>query len=184
MELDEGALTASVIAPYAAEDGKRGQVAAEAVLPLRRSLWRTLETYAPARLAACLRVRADAADQTGRGGVRELRAALADWLDPPATCRFCARAIVAGTDLVGCPARRARLSPAGGSLARRLACLADTRPAVVRSGREARCGTLALFSPTLTHPASKDAKPTTPSQQMVRHNCATARAILELTRAK
>jgi S1-C subfamily serine protease len=34
-----------------------------------------------------------------------------------------------------------------------------------------------------THPA-KDAKPTTPSQQMVRHNCATARALLDLTRRK
>ena len=34
-----------------------------------------------------------------------------------------------------------------------------------------------------THPA-KDAKPVTPSQQMVRHNCATARAILDLTRQK
>lgn len=39
-------------------------------------------------------------------------------------------------------------------------------------------------SPSPTHAASKDAKPTTPSQQMVRHNCATARAILDLTRAK
>lgn len=39
-------------------------------------------------------------------------------------------------------------------------------------------------SPTVTHTATKEAKPTTPSQQMVRHNCATARAILELTRAK
>ena len=39
-------------------------------------------------------------------------------------------------------------------------------------------------SPTLTHTAAKDAKPTTPSQQMVRHNCATARAILQLTRAQ
>jgi serine protease Do len=39
-------------------------------------------------------------------------------------------------------------------------------------------------SPTLTHTATKDAKPTTTSQQMVRHNCATARAILQLTRAK
>jgi S1-C subfamily serine protease len=39
-------------------------------------------------------------------------------------------------------------------------------------------------SPTLTHTATKDAKPTTTSQQMVRHNCATARAILDLTRAK
>jgi S1-C subfamily serine protease len=34
-----------------------------------------------------------------------------------------------------------------------------------------------------THPA-KDTKPVTPSQQMVRHNCATARAILDLTRQK
>jgi S1-C subfamily serine protease len=34
------------------------------------------------------------------------------------------------------------------------------------------------------HPAAKDAKPATPSQQMVRHNCATARAILELTRPR
>ena len=39
-------------------------------------------------------------------------------------------------------------------------------------------------SPTLTHTASKDSKPTTPSQQMVRHNCATAKAILRLTRAQ
>ncbi|MFM7743051.1 MAG: serine protease [Verrucomicrobiota bacterium] len=39
-------------------------------------------------------------------------------------------------------------------------------------------------SPTVTHTATKEAKPTTPSQQMVRHNCATARAILQLTRAQ
>jgi S1-C subfamily serine protease len=39
-------------------------------------------------------------------------------------------------------------------------------------------------SPTPTHTASMDVKPTTPSQQMVRHNCATARAILQLTRAQ
>jgi S1-C subfamily serine protease len=39
-------------------------------------------------------------------------------------------------------------------------------------------------TPTLTHTTSKDAKPSTPSQQMVRHNCATARAILRLTRAQ
>jgi hypothetical protein len=151
MELDEGALTAAVIAPYAAEDGKRGQAAAEAVLPLRRALWRTLETYAPVRLAACLRVRADAADQTGRGGVRELRQALADWLDPPPACKFCRRPIVHGSDKVGCPARRPRMS-ATSAQPRRLVCIADTRPAEVRSGREARCGTLALFSPTLSDP--------------------------------
>lgn len=39
-------------------------------------------------------------------------------------------------------------------------------------------------SPTPTHAPAKDAKPTTTSQQMVRHNCATARAILQLTRAQ
>ncbi len=40
---------------------------------------------------------------------------------------------------------------------------------------------------TPLHGASKDpkdTKPATPSQQMVRHNCATARAIIELTRVK
>lgn len=149
MELDEGSLTAAVIAPYAAEDGKRGQSAAEAVLPLRRALWRTAETYAPARLAACLRVRARATDQTGRGGVRELRQALADWLDPPPTCKRCHRVIVPGSEKVGCGARRGGPNGAPG---RRLACLPDRRPAAVRAGREARCGTLALFAPTLADP--------------------------------
>ena len=149
MEMDEGALTAAVIAPYAAEDGKRGQAAAEAVLPLRRALWRAAETYAPARLAACLRVRARATDQTGRGGVRELRAALADWLDPPPACKRCRRVIVPGSEKVGCGARRGGPNGAPG---RRLACLPDRRPAAVRAGREARCGTLALFAPTLADP--------------------------------
>jgi len=149
MELDEGALTAAVIAPYAAEDGKRGQAAAEAVLPLRRALWRAAETYAPVRLAACLRVRARATDQTGRGGVRELRAALADWLDPPPTCKRCRRVIVPGSEDVGCGARRGGPNGAPG---RRLRCLPDRRPAAVRAGREARCGTLALFAPTLADP--------------------------------
>lgn len=148
MELDEGSLTAAVIAPYAAEDGKRGQAAAEAVLPLRRALWRAAETYAPARLAACLRVRARATDQTGRGGVRELRAALADWLDPPPACKRCRRVIVPGSDEVGCGARRGGPNGPG----RRLRCLPDRRPAAVRAGREARCGTLALFAPTLADP--------------------------------
>ena len=148
MELDEGALTAAVIAPYAAEDGKRGQAAAEAVLPLRRALWRAAETYAPVRLAACLRVRARATDQTGRGGVRELRAALADWLDPPPTCKRCRRVIVPGSEDVGCGARRGGPNAPG----RRLRCLPDRRPAAVRAGREARCGTLALFAPTLADP--------------------------------
>jgi hypothetical protein len=45
--------------------------------------------------------------------------------------------------------------------------------------------TSAVFtSPSTTATAAKDAKPVTPSQQMVRHNCATARAILELTRPR
>lgn len=45
--------------------------------------------------------------------------------------------------------------------------------------------TTPVFTLPPTHPATtKDAKPTTPSQQMVRHNCVTARAILDLTRQK
>jgi S1-C subfamily serine protease len=48
-------------------------------------------------------------------------------------------------------------------------------------------GMVASTSPVFTatpspHTAAKDAKPTTPSQQMVRHNCATARALLDLIR--
>ena len=50
-------------------------------------------------------------------------------------------------------------------------------------------GMVASTSPVFTatpapHVASKDAKPATPSQQMVRHNCATARALLDLTRPR
>jgi len=45
-----------------------------------------------------------------------------------------------------------------------------------------------VYSATpVPHATSKDAKPvapTTPSQQMVRHNCATARALLDLTRPR
>ncbi len=45
--------------------------------------------------------------------------------------------------------------------------------------------TAPVFTSAPVHtPATKDAKPFTPSQQMVRHNCATARAILDLTRQK
>ena len=48
-------------------------------------------------------------------------------------------------------------------------------------------GMVASTSPVFTatpspHAAAKDAKPVTPSQQMVRHNCATARALLDLIR--
>jgi len=47
-------------------------------------------------------------------------------------------------------------------------------------------GMVASTSPVFSSPATtaattKDAKPSTPSQQMVRHNCATSRAIIELT---
>ena len=50
-------------------------------------------------------------------------------------------------------------------------------------------GMVASTSPVFTatpapHVSSKDAKPATPSQQMVRHNCATARALLDLTRPR
>jgi hypothetical protein len=50
-------------------------------------------------------------------------------------------------------------------------------------------GMVASTSPVFTSPTTpavttKDAKPSTPSQQMVRHNCATARAILELARPR
>lgn len=50
-------------------------------------------------------------------------------------------------------------------------------------------GMVASTSPVFTAPPTpvpdaKEVKATTPSQQMVRHNCATARAILDLTRQK
>lgn len=50
-------------------------------------------------------------------------------------------------------------------------------------------GMVASTSPVFTAPptpapGAKEVKATTPSQQMVRHNCATARAILDLTRQK
>ncbi len=51
-------------------------------------------------------------------------------------------------------------------------------------------GMVSSTSPVFTSPptpaasSTKDAKPAAPSQQMVRHNCATARAILELTRPR
>lgn len=88
-ELDEGALTAAVVATYSAQDGRGGQAAAERVLPARQALWRLAEVYLPKALATSLRARLAISDQTGQGGVRELRAALADWLDPPAICAYC-----------------------------------------------------------------------------------------------
>jgi serine protease Do len=45
--------------------------------------------------------------------------------------------------------------------------------------------TTPVFTLPPTHaPTGKDAKPAAPSQQMVRHNCATARALLDLIRQK
>jgi S1-C subfamily serine protease len=45
--------------------------------------------------------------------------------------------------------------------------------------------TSAVFTvPPVHSAATKDAKPATPTQQMVRHNCATARAILDLIRQR
>ena len=72
-------MTRAVVARYAAEDGLDGNAEAAKVLPARRHLWRLCETYVPHLLAAALRARLSTADQTGRGGVRELRRALADW---------------------------------------------------------------------------------------------------------
>lgn len=94
---DEGALTLAVVNAYAGvtedEARARGQTVAAAVLPLRRALWALAERAIPERLAAALRARCDPGDPTGRDGVRELRLAIADWLDPPPVCRWCHRAI-------------------------------------------------------------------------------------------
>lgn len=93
----EEALTAAVVAAYASVDeatAKRdGPRLAAAVLPARRELWRLAEMFEPRRLAAALRARCAPSDQSGRGGVRELREALADWLDPPRRCKSCGRPI-------------------------------------------------------------------------------------------
>jgi len=119
----EEALTAAVVAAYASVDeatAKRdGPLLAAKVLPTRRELWRLAEMYEPRRLAAALRARCDPSDQSGRGGVRELREALADWLDPPKRCRVCRRPIRAGTELVGCPGLPQRVGRFGKSLMRK-----------------------------------------------------------------
>lgn len=108
--LDEGDLTRAVVGSYASvtteEAQGSGQAAAAAILPLRRELWRLAEMLIPARLAAALRARCTTGDPTGRDGVRELRAAIADWLDPPPVCRWCRRPIAAASASSGeqCPA--------------------------------------------------------------------------------
>lgn len=119
----EEALTAAVVAAYASVDEatakREGPLLAAKVLPARRELWRLAEMYEPIRLAAALRARCDPSDQSGRGGVRELREALADWLDPPKRCRVCRRPIRAGTELVGCPGLPERRGRFGRALMRK-----------------------------------------------------------------
>lgn len=119
----EAALTAAVVAAYASVDEatakREGPRLAAAVLPARRELWRLAEMYEPRRLADALRARCDPSDQSGRGGVRELREALADWLDPPRRCRVCRRPIRAGTELVGCPGLPERKGRYGQTLMRK-----------------------------------------------------------------
>ena len=168
-------VAAMVVDSYArvsTEEAKRdGQAAAAAILPLRRRLWALAERLVPERLAAALRARSLPGDPTGRDGVRELRLAVADWLDPPPACRWCRRPMRPGEEPRPCPAagrRRARparaavvvsspvLRDAGVvhavevvSAARRawspraVAC----RPSKVRraAGAVERCGTLALY---------------------------------------
>lgn len=91
--MDEGDLTRAVVASYSAltqdEAREGGQAAAEQILPARRRLWALTERLLPKRLAAALRARCGTDDPTARDGVRELRRALADWLDPPPVCRWC-----------------------------------------------------------------------------------------------
>ncbi|HEY8376499.1 MAG TPA: hypothetical protein VIK91_08420 [Nannocystis sp.] len=139
--LDEGDLTRAVVQSYStltlAEAVAAGQDAAAAVLPARRRLWALAERLVPERMAAALRARTEAADSTGRDGVRELRIALADWLDPPPCCRWCRRPIRPGDEGRECTVSTRGTRP------RARACRASARrrPA----GPVAACGTLALY---------------------------------------
>lgn len=185
--LDEGVMTRAVVARYAAEDGLDGNAEAAKVLPARRHLWRLCETYVPHLLAAALRARLSTADQTGRGGVRELRRALADWLDPPPACAHCGRLL--SPDLLAanpaglpCPTRVAATGKphkTGAGKSRRLLVCAPprgprasygtiARPGPGRASGLARCGTLALFAPTILDPACSA------SVKMLKHGGASA----------
>lgn len=158
-ELDEGALTSSVVDSYGLDDGKDGPAAAGRVYPARRNLWRLAEAYCPDLLAAALRARLSTADQTGRGGVRELRRALADWLAPAPRCARCAGPLDGDSAGKPCPAalQRTRLRPQGRAPAPTLCRAARGRPARI-AGRAhtaiGRDGTLALFSPVQMDPTS------------------------------
>lgn len=165
---DEGGasgLTAAVVARFAQvpEDvAKRdGPVLAAAVLPARRALWRLAEQVLPRELAAALRARCDPSDQTGRGGVRELREALADWLDPPRRCRHCARAIRPGTEGLACKSFPPRAHPQRrAQTVHGPVCKARTgRPHLGRAvgvrdfrGRIMDSATLPLFTPVQVDP--------------------------------
>src|SRR5688572_25730058 len=145
------------------EEAKRdGQAAAAAILPLRRTLWALAERLVPERLAAALRARSLPGDPTGRDGVRELRLAVADWLDPPPACRWCRRPMRPGEEERVCAAgrRRARSGSEAFSdslLTRGVAVVHRVRPWTPRSrvcrasptrratGAVERCGTLALY---------------------------------------
>lgn len=114
--LDEGALTQRVLAEFLvldeAEAKVQGPVAAAAVLPLRRALWRLAEALVPERLAVALRESYPAPGPAAKpSAVHELRQAIADWLDPPPRCRRCGRALRPGEPspaVCGSPPRRRR----------------------------------------------------------------------------
>jgi hypothetical protein len=161
-ELDEGALTVAVVGAYDAEDGKAGLIAAGRVLPARRELWRLVETYAPGALADALRARSSTADQTGRGGVRELRRALADWLAPWPRCHRCARPIEPDTSLVACPGAVQRVWVGKGRHPAPTLCTPHRGRPTLRGARlhrpVGRDGSLALFSPVHLDPIAAEAK--------------------------
>jgi hypothetical protein len=161
-ELDEGALTVAVVGAYDAEDGKAGLIAAGRVLPARRELWRLVETYAPGALADALRARSSTADQTGRGGVRELRCALADWLAPWPRCHRCARPIEPDTSLVACPGAVQRVWVGKGRHPAPTLCTPHRGRPMLRGARlhrpVGRDGSLALFSPIHLDAAAAEAK--------------------------
>ncbi len=170
-DMDEGDLTRGVVARYAASTGDDGQAAAEKVLPARRELWRLVEALAPRALAAALRARLAPSDQSGRGGVRELRAALADWLDPRPTCAHCGNpfdpVLATSPARLACPSRRQRLGLSPRRPRRPIACAAHRGPHS-RTGHDAhptlaRCGTLALFTPIHLDPTCWAA------QRMLKH---------------
>lgn len=152
-DLDEGRLTEAVCDSYGSTDGKSGQRAAEAILPLRRALWRLAEEFCKPELAAALRERLAVRDPSGRAGIRELRAAVADWLVPPPRCRRCGRALspsMSGADRPVCPNATSRVYAGRGVHPRPVQCVAPRgRPRLypVASVPPDRCGTFSMFGP-------------------------------------